>query len=245
MKRLMSRHELALARFVDDGVGRYMNLAVTDKHTEVTNGHYMIQVAAPQRYPADEYPCAPKGTIAKSKRVKRGNVCYLSPDAAASILKSLPKKPNVPVLGHALIVADDKLTQLASTDLSGWNVKTNVASGEKWPEMKTITPRKRPKAYAGFSVEYVAELFTYLKSAGAKVARFDCYGPDKPVRITGTLEDGAAVTMLLMPMRCEEPKKKERKVAVAVEVETEHPDGCEAPGEPAAGDTPTGDTVAP
>lgn len=162
--RLLSRHELALAKLAGDDSacpgGEVLN--VLPDRVEVTNGYYAIRVWEHTTPEGTDYP-SPKDGSLEDKITMPDEGFLLFADAALAAVKSLPKNPHIPVLGFAAVGvnAQDGVT-LATTDLETWNVRDIRKVGVKFPSLDKVQPSGEVKAEVCLSAKYLRDLAAFV-----------------------------------------------------------------------------------
>ena len=206
---LLSRANLELAALASSDSTR-TNLAglyVTPECTVATDGHALGIVDAPQTDGAD----FPRVAGMEPQPAETLKPCIIPTDGAKRMVKALPRRSRVPVLEHACVdVAHSNVNgtfRAVTTDLETTTpIEVRKVDGE-FPMYSQVIPGGEPVFSIGFDtclLRRVLDVAVKCKGRdykGAAGFRFDFYGPDAPVKITGTNDGGQRLTFLVMPYR--------------------------------------------
>lgn len=202
MSRLMNRAEMDLAGLAGSDASRFSTCGVhvTDKHSEVTNGHYLVRVPA-EPMKAEDFPVVPG-------MGNGGSIDAIVPTGALqSAAKAVPKKSRIPVLAALHIGVGEKGIVLTSTDLESAHVQPTQVIEGKFPDCDKVIPAESEcHVKVAFSAAYLKALAAYVEKHGqgrspAMQISIDPKHPENAARIEFNLEDGQKGLAVLMPMR--------------------------------------------
>lgn len=199
MSRLLSRAEMDLAELVDKGCNRpaLECVHVTEKHSEVTNGHYLVRIPACPMDPK-EFPAVPGIGNGAGDILIQGQ-------ALAGAAKAVPKKSSIPIL-NALHIgkSEDGSVVTASTDLESPCVRTSKPPETTFPDCDNVIPNAKEGAMQfALSSTYLKRLAAFVEKHGrgkAPAIRFMVNDDSTAVRMEFETEDGQAL-IVLMPIR--------------------------------------------
>lgn len=207
---LLNRTTLGLAKLASKDQSQYTLQAVCiEKDCAVeTDGHQLVVVTHPTKpTPDTDYPVTPGFTPGF---MPDGKPTLIARDAALAALKALPRKTNIPMLGHAALALDgeDGGARLFVNDLESVSQFKATVSGQ-FPNWRAIMPAadKEPKAEISFNAEKLAALLSWcagaVKEQGGRkaVVKLAVFDSESAMRLTMTTPDGQDVTALLMPCR--------------------------------------------
>ena len=203
---LVTKSELNLARALKPGdLDEFRSalrcVAVTEKYSEVTNGHFMIReyfAIGGERLPVSDFPSA--GLPEKVEPNGSGPIlvpAMLAREAAAAI----PKSSTIPILMTALVGRQNGSVVLQSTDLESYRVSKGLLGEGKWPKTDDIIPKGEPTAVMGFSPDYFERIAKIFRERGVKTVKLELFPEGKPAKFSGAMPSGGQLEAILMPMR--------------------------------------------
>ena len=206
------------------GSGPYYGVHVTEKCTEVTNGHYAVRVACVPEAKRDELP-----VVSSAKPIKGRKFSAMISTESAGQLEKLPatKVPyGVPVatwvwLGRG---SNEKETQFITTDLESTRATTVRNMDGKFPDMDKVIKdyglNRKPRASIGLNAKYLRDMCNLLIQGGETEVWLRWFSANKPVMMKSKKE-GQAITIILMGIKGEDRKKEkpapEKEAAAAEE----------------------------
>jgi len=206
---LLTKAELDLARLTPKGESRYMvnGIAVRERDTAATNGHWAVTVAH-SAFADDDYP----QTAGLEHATPNGTAALLHRDTALGALKALPKKTTIPVLACAALGKDSRVYVNTLDSVQTFGKEGGM--GGQFPNIEAVIPKDdKPLAVVGLSAAYLRELADFIERHGAEDSRsgerrcvgvkLTIYGAERPVRFDAKTKDGQDVMALLMPVPLE------------------------------------------
>lgn len=191
---------------------------VTDKATEVTNGHYIIIVERPDVSVKD----TPRSKL--HRPLKRAKVDLLiSRESAKLVLASIPKTVSMPILAHTWLGANTKgdMAEFISTDLDTWRpIMVRTVEG-KFPDSASLLKsngvgRKRWRTNVWFDPGYMKKVCEAYLAAGVKAVKLSVKDEKSAFRFMArSPETSQLVTVLLMPIQgsdatIDKPKREKK-----------------------------------
>ena len=182
----------------------YLNgIHVTNSYTEVTDGHYAVRVSTPKdgEKMVEEFP-----RLGNKKPVEllEEDDCVISSKFAKAVGDAIPKNQNKPVLENTVMVEFDKENiEFAVTDLDVTRFLRGRKIDSKFPDIDTVIPTGEGKCVAGFNPDYLIKIMQQYKKMKIKTVRFDFYGENKPIKVTGKDLEGQECLSVLMAVKIE------------------------------------------
>lgn len=196
---VLNKFSLALTALVDRKVSHVAALHVTSDFTEVTNGRYALRISNVQIDP-DEYPNGPN-----KETIYEGKIDVVLPaDIAAKIQSNLPVKVSLPILKNAIpgVNTGGNNVEFITYDLQVWGpIRYKTDPDERvYPNIDAVIPTDVPMLIVGLDPDYLIRLMQQFKKNGVTLAKFEFYGVEKVIKITGKNPDTEQeLTALLMP----------------------------------------------
>jgi hypothetical protein len=172
-----------------------------------SNGYTAVRVDQGAEIIADaDYPIA--GNI--PDEAKDPSVPVLIPaEVALRVAKVIPRRPNIPVLGRALLRVTDTTVYLLVNDLDhAPTVVQFKRSDERYPAIEAVYPAADKPAVAapfGISATYLAlvsKLESLFDGGRNRPVKVTSYGPDAPISFQwGGEYGGLSAHVIVMPVR--------------------------------------------
>jgi len=204
--RLYNKHNFAIHTLAPDENRYYLSgIHVTQKHTEVTNGHFVFRLTALESDAADLPAQGPNLVPLES-----GVDASISAKSAKKVMGAIPSKPGASgVMPFKTWTWLGKNTtgervEFLSTDLETWLPVNARRIDGKYPNIEAVlksTKDKPLKTKISFDAEYMAKLCAMLTKTGFKNVKMETRGPADAIHITGKNDCGQEATVLLMPMQ--------------------------------------------
>ena len=174
-------------------------LHITPEFTEVTNGHYLLQVSRPE-VEKEEIPNGRDGESPIDEPV----TMLMSRDRALQIEKAIPKNGNHPILNNAWPVNQtDNSVSFLTTDLQKEDVIKAEKEDGRYPATDIIWPKDNPVIEIGFNPDYMIKLCQQFKknsSAREPRVKLTIYGDKTAMKLEAAeTETEQEVKALLMP----------------------------------------------
>jgi len=211
---IFSRMNFLIGQFVKKTTGSYANGVVhlTERFSEVTNGHWLIRVHVPEQ--DGEIPSAPGLRPYTKKRFEM----KLTESSAADIVRELDRNKknygDMGMNGKSWVTKQFKEAAVVFGFVGPKGPKGIAADGEemKFPNTDAVMKllRRKPKLRVGLSPEYLRTMCDVFQKAGATAMVFSFYGDDKALKIETVNCAETHVEAILMPMKVEPfvaPKK--------------------------------------
>jgi hypothetical protein len=201
-----NKRNFSILRLVANGY--YISgIRLTEKFTEVTNGHYLVRVSTPKGIDVKELP---RDKIHRPYTNKRIQI-FLPLEAAKKIAAGIPNSSSVPLLNGTWLGSNTskELAEFLTTDLSTWNASTFTLEDHKFPDTdKLLRKKRRAKLKVGFNTRYLRDIFDTLLKMGFESTLLEFRGDKEPVRILASkIGEDQDVVALLMPIKIDERKK--------------------------------------
>lgn len=202
MPRLLSRAEMGLAGLTvkaDYHRPEMEHVHVTEKYSEVTNGHYLVRVSACSIEDKD-FPVVPgMGDGAATE--------YLIPgEVLTKAAKDVSHKSSIPVLQTLHVGTTGEKTVLTSTDLDSPQVRTFQTPDAKFPPCDKVIPEdSEERLKFALSATYLKKLAAFAEKHGNERSTPIQFSVDpkagSPVRMVFRGQDGEEILIVLMPTR--------------------------------------------
>lgn len=202
----LNKRNFAILRLVSNGY-YITGIRLTEKFTEVTNGHYLVRVSTPKGLDLKELP---RDKIHRPYPNKRIDV-VVPVDVAKKIAAGIPSSSSIPILNGTWLGSNTskELAEFLTTDLSTWNASTFALEDHKFPDTdKLLRKKRRAKLKVGFNIRYLRDIFDALLKMGFESTLLEFRGDKEPVRILASkIGEDQDVVALLMPIKLDERKK--------------------------------------
>lgn len=186
---------------------------VTQKFTEVTNGHFLVRVSTPAN--GTELPKKRGYTPIDKKRI---DVC-IPVETAKSLVTAIDstKNSSIPTSGLMWIGrnTDKDIVEFLTQAGEQFIAVSATVDGSKFPDTENLVRdkklRRKPKARVSFDPRMMQKLCTYLDKVGVTCVKLEVRGEDQPMVLKA--EAGSEnVLILAMPMKtAEEMSRKDFK----------------------------------
>jgi len=182
----------------------YQNgIHVTNKYTEVTNGHYAVRVSTPKNAEkmVEDFPM-----LDNKKPVElEEDGCIISSKFAKAVGDAIPKNPNLPILENAVLVESaEDMVEFAVTDLDVTRFLRGRKIDRRFPDTNSVIPKGDGKFIISANPDYLIKILQQYKKMQIKTVRFDFYAENEPIKITGTNADKEQECLVvLMPTKTE------------------------------------------
>jgi|26BtaG_2_1085354.scaffolds.fasta_scaffold07712_3 hypothetical protein len=192
------------------------NVHITEKFTEVTNGHYAIRVFVSPKDDTKDLPVTKEHRPYKRKRFD----AIIPREAIEKVFRSIPGNgTSPPILRNTWIGSktDDERVEFLTTDLEVFNSISAKKSETRYPNLDKVIAssklRRKAKTELGFNPQYMKVLCDFAIKLGLDQIKLSVYSEDKPMKLEGE-KYGRKVLIILMPSRLKEGLnvlKKEKK----------------------------------
>jgi len=204
---IYNRNNFSIASLCEGEQRYYLNgIHFTPKHSEVTNGYYLMRVSTPfsGKELEDALNDLPKVEGYEPKKENgSGEECFTFPaEACVVVERSIPKEKWAKVLNNAWITENTtkEEAEFVTHNLTTTKpVKARKIEG-KWANTDAVMPEDKPEMTLGFNPEYMQKICQVFKKMKLRQVRLDIYGEKKAMRMIGKTEEGQEVIVLLMPM---------------------------------------------
>lgn len=214
--------------------GQASGVHVTEKLTEVTNGHYLVRISVPKD--CDATVDLPQNRAHKPRKQKRVNV-IVSPETSAAVVKSIPGAMGFPPNGCGSFVwlgrnTDEKSTEFLTGDHTGSTKAVMAENVEgKFPDSQSVIKnyglKRKGRMVLGFNAEYMKKLCDFLCKAKVRGVKMSLYGPDKPIKLENADKPTAGendIVIIFMPMKLMDKKEESKKEEAADQKPEQRPD---------------------
>lgn len=176
----------------------------TEDYTEVTNGHYLMQVDLPEVDLNDlpELPNHPTKKFPNSFHKKNGCDFLIHKSGAQEVEKSIPTRCRIPTLAHAWLGAatGKENVEFITTDLEISSSKIIRKVDERYFATEKIFPDEEKVESLLFDPSYMLQLCQQFKKMGITSVKMETRGPKTAITLSGACMDtGQKVRALLMP----------------------------------------------
>lgn len=196
---MLNKQNLVIAAFA---AGHTDGVLVSDNFTAATDGRILAVVNRPKIEP-DEFPSSPDGAPAYPKQ---GRFVIRTEDTK-TLAKAIPPKPALPILENImpLVPLPGDTRRFLLGNLCSMQVMTVNPTREKFPNIKKVWPKGKPKIEISFSVKLLENLLATMKKSSTKtfpIVIFSIYSPEDAVKFRCELTDeGQKMTGLIMPCK--------------------------------------------
>ena len=167
-----------------------------------TNGHVALKVTQSKELTADtdfpKVPGIPEDAVSPDATV------YLPRELVEKVIKAIPRRPSVPILGRCLLVGTKTQLFVATTDLETPSVFSTLRHDPGYPNLESVYSKLKPSQSLAVEVsaEYLA-LVAKVESAwqrNNRPVKVTCRGPEGPLSFEWGAE-GIEAHMIVMPVR--------------------------------------------
>ena len=175
---------------------------VTNEYTEVTNGHYAVRVSTPKdgKEMVSEFPLL----NGKEPVELEEDGCIISSKFAKAVGDAIPKNLSLPVLQNTVAVeskGDD--IEFAVTDLDVTRFLRGRKIDSKFPDIDAVIHKEDGEFVISVDPDYLIKVMQQYKKMKIKTARFDFYGQNSAIKITGKDDKEQKCLSILMPVKTE------------------------------------------
>ena len=232
---IFNRKNLLVAGLVpkEGQYGRAAGVHLTEKFTEVTNGHFAVRVLAPAN--GDQSLELPVDKTHRPFRKKRLEA-VISVDVAQDVIREIDRaktSSSAPCSGITWVGrgTDEKKVEFLVLAKDGEIKAVEGKKDEtKFPNMTEVLKRMRgkPKVQFALDARYLKQLAEQFLKSGEKIVCFSVYGPDTAMRLESMVGVEQRILAVIMPMKADIPDwRKAKKVKPAAEPEAPKEEGGE------------------
>jgi len=174
---------------------------ITDNHTEVTNGHFLVRISSGEMKKED----LPE-SLAGLKPDETPINTVISCSSAKKIHDAIPVVTHRPILNTAWQGknSDEAFIEFLATDLESWTPVVARRLEERFPDTDKVLAKEEPQVKIAFNVDYMKRLCEQLARMGIKTTKLNIYGEKEAMEMKAQTDDGQDVTILLMPVKRED-----------------------------------------
>lgn len=223
---IFNRKNLLVAGLVqneDRFGGRAHGVHLTEKYSEVTNGHFAVRVPAPPN--GDQSLELPVDKTHRPFRKKRFDA-VIPVDVAQDVIREIDRAKTsafAPCAGITWVgrATDEKKVEFLVLSKDG-DIKAVEGKKDesKFPNLAEVIKRMRgkPKAQFALDAKYLKQLAEQFLKSGEKVVCFSVYGPDLAMRLESEAGVEQRILAVIMPIKAALPDwRKAKKVKLAPE----------------------------
>lgn len=213
----LTKKALECSRFALKDDPRFHGMRVeADGSTVATDGHKLIRYTPKHGMKDEDAP--PIEGISMADNAPELEPFILSTDACKALMKALPRKPSLPILGYAQVdtaaTNENGHAVIGVTDLENPQVFKPVKIEGNFPKYEAVIPKPDTElCHVGLDVNYLIQIGQTLKAQGFRCVRLSMQKPDpqegyasKPpgtedMAVTFEAEDeNGKAKVILMPM---------------------------------------------
>lgn len=224
---VLNKKNLDICRLSPGDVEHNSGLHITEKFTEITNGHYVVRVSIVKQDSVE----LPKSKLHKPLKRKRID-CIIEKKTAEKVMKMISGRggeyrswENFAWIGQN---TDAKNTEFITSDLETFNTIVEKRNGKKFPDvnklMKSQGLTRKGKTRIAFNPEYMKKICEQFGKTGVRSIKLTFYNENKAIKLEG-LGGDQEITALLMPMKLDRDSSyrvaKEEKKKVENQEESE------------------------